>query len=68
MKDLAVDRVNHPDAAMNDTWSSDDDDDDGGGGDINIIDKSLVPFPLMMYFVIDSFIQVTIRGLASILI
>jgi hypothetical protein len=44
MKDLTLDRKQNPDAALDDAWGSDDDDDDDSG-DINIIDKSLCPWP-----------------------
>jgi hypothetical protein len=38
MNDLAIDRANHPDSTLHDTWDSDDEEDDGG--EMNIIDKS----------------------------
>jgi hypothetical protein len=49
MKDLAVDRSNHPDAAQRDRWDSEDDegDEDDDGGDASIIDQSAFPFTIL---------------------
>ena len=39
MKDLAVDRVQNPDAALQDKWDAEEDEDQEGG-DIDIVDRS----------------------------
>lgn len=43
MKDLAIDRAQHPDAALLDKWEQEEDEDaqeDDGDLDVNIVDRS----------------------------
>jgi hypothetical protein len=44
MKDLAVDRVQNPDAALQDKWDAEEDEDQEGG-DIDIVDRSEERWP-----------------------
>lgn len=54
MQDLTVDRADHPDAAQRDRWDPEEDDDDDqveDDKDVNIIDRSMFPFPLPIWLV-----------------